>query len=944
MRDIKVVIFISLLLTLVIGRNFIFEEGYVYLFENFEVYRVEEFWKVFYPMWNVNMQFFNFLELPKIYIYFPVTALATVFNSYKLLQIILLLVPFPIAFISSFLLSRYLITSSFKANEFQKFISSLLSAFVFTVNPWFVIASRNLFLRIQYSLLPLLIYLFIRILETKERKYVVYFAVLMALISSYRYTFLVSIIFLAVFLFYFLFSRSLEPIKRIALSYALFFFLAVGKFLPALLYSLHVPLQPVQMFDFSQVNRESMLHIFTTKIFEWRAYGFNAVYGDNTYLFFLLVTAFSFSYLLFKPKRKFHTLLPLLLFTFFILLSSKELNLDFIFFNLPLSDFLGRLLRHARWNVMPIVLSISVMCGFSSFTILEKLKRGWVILPLVFLVASVSAWPMFTGDMNSYWKPANPPEDYVRINKILERGSGHVLWFPGNLRRAVWSKQRGEKETSAPMDHFPIRSSSLPSYALHESYLFDYYNFLSRGPGMSPFEVYQGDLEKIYSPLNVNYLAFHYDGTWTKSERKRNFTNDYIKSIARNLKKKKLYEGKYAALFSVRGSGEFTARKAVGVSSGLKTLEYVINVSEEIPGLIFWDKREVDTEILIGDWRDFLVGKGVVISPKKFSKQFLPKEVWSPAFVSDYEFQYRLKWRGIKWNWDLDFGRGVSFTWGRDNLSLPVPRGRYRVFIRYFKNPRGGKMRIHFSNDFETLTTKDNVTMFTWKDLGLRNLDGKMVLENVRGFNAVNVFVLIREEELKELKKSLDNKTILQVLYPEIMYGKNNTYYQYVNLLHNNYSVLVRGKCSSELANVSENVYKLEVRCKDSSFDSVWLLPKGETPERIFSAPHAEISYEEIDPTLWKVKVNSTENFLLTFAEGYDPLWEARFEGKRTRSLPVYCTINGFIIEKGKKEIEVRFVPQEWFITGITISLITFLACILFLVNGEWKKILRPRE
>ena len=56
---------------------------------------------------------------------------------------------------------------------------------------------------------------------------------------------------------------------------------------------------------------------------------------------------------------------------------------------------------------------------------------------------------------------------------------------------------------------------------------------------------------------------------------------------------------------------------------------------------------------------------------------------------------------------------------------------------------------------------------------------------------------------------------------------------------------------------------------------------------------------------------------MLSFAESYDPLWEARIykNGKlvgKVRSIPVYSVINGFWInETGDLEIVIRYTPQD---------------------------------
>jgi len=58
---------------------------------------------------------------------------------------------------------------------------------------------------------------------------------------------------------------------------------------------------------------------------------------------------------------------------------------------------------------------------------------------------------------------------------------------------------------------------------------------------------------------------------------------------------------------------------------------------------------------------------------------------------------------------------------------------------------------------------------------------------------------------------------------------------------------------------------------------------------------------------------------MLSFAEAYDPLWEARVykDGRKietVKSIPLYSVINGFWInETGNLEIIIRYTPQDWF-------------------------------
>ena len=105
-----------------------------------------------------------------------------------------------------------------------------------------------------------------------------------------------------------------------------------------------------------------------------------------------------------------------------------------------------------------------------------------------------------------------------------------------------------------------------------------------------------------------------------------------------------------------------------------------------------------------------------------------------------------------------------------------------------------------------------------------------------------------------------------------------------------------------------------------------------------------ELNYTKINPTLYKVQVNSTEPFMLSFAESYDPLWEARVykNGKlveKSKPVPLYGVINGFWINTTGENLEIviRYTPQDYFEIGLIISGTTLAACIAYLIY-DWKR------
>lgn len=134
-------------------------------------------------------------------------------------------------------------------------------------------------------------------------------------------------------------------------------------------------------------------------------------------------------------------------------------------------------------------------------------------------------------------------------------------------------------------------------------------------------------------------------------------------------------------------------------------------------------------------------------------------------------------------------------------------------------------------------------------------------------------------------------------------------------------------------------------------FDSIKLTPLKskdislELP-KINETPATVSNYTKINPTLYKVKVDASKPFMLSFAESYDPLWYARVDkinGTKVKSdmvrpVPLYSVINGFWINQtGDLDITIEYEPQKWFYVGAAISITTLIACIGYLVY-DWRK------
>jgi len=103
------------------------------------------------------------------------------------------------------------------------------------------------------------------------------------------------------------------------------------------------------------------------------------------------------------------------------------------------------------------------------------------------------------------------------------------------------------------------------------------------------------------------------------------------------------------------------------------------------------------------------------------------------------------------------------------------------------------------------------------------------------------------------------------------------------------------------------------------------------------------VNYSQVNPTLWKINLISKEPFMLSFAQGYSPLWEATIykDGNKVNTVkptPIYNIINGFWIDDvGNIEVVVRYKLQDWFETGLLVSGISFAAIMIYTFY-DWRK------
>jgi hypothetical protein len=166
-----------------------------------------------------------------------------------------------------------------------------------------------------------------------------------------------------------------------------------------------------------------------------------------------------------------------------------------------------------------------------------------------------------------------------------------------------------------------------------------------------------------------------------------------------------------------------------------------------------------------------LADRKYLAEPFLFADRYDPTKTWSKAGATDPDFGVfhpQIESLGVR-NWQFDYGKGMVITQaaGAQMLS-PVEikeSDNYDVFVRYLNSQKGGVIKISLDNkSFSEIITEDyqrSNNRFEWERIGSAiNLTKGMhavTLENVAGFNAINMISFIPSDEVVRSQERLDS-------------------------------------------------------------------------------------------------------------------------------------------------------------------------------------------
>jgi hypothetical protein len=456
-----------------------------------------------------------------------------------------------------------------------------------------------------------------------------------------------------------------------------------------------------------------------------------------------------------------------------------------------------------KWSFL-IAFGYSFLIGITSYSLLRFFGRlsyyranifitsGFLLLLIGTIV--LYSYPVYRSNMDVKFRPIILPSEFDKLNTYLSTlTTDKVFFIPYPQEETQWNKLNRVGDIYQMHSIKPsIESTGFTGMASMGTT--NYYNYLEK----SIIGNRSKNISDSFLPLGSSYIIFHND-TWDNRERsldpnkalfmRQLYTIDELENV---------HNVGFYRVFRVDGNRDSQQFNIFGHNiaslGGLKaqsSLNEVSSFSSLNSSLLFVDdihtkhaNEMVENSDYImlekspsfGDLFFALVDEKYIIQPFTETNRYEPTKVWSKSGATDPDFGVfhpHLEGLGMQ-NWEFDYGKGLVITQAmgaKIAITTEIQEsGEYDLFLRYLKNQKGGPIRVYFddrvireinSEDYERSSNN-----FVWENLGssLNISKGKhtIMLENVAGFNAVNILAAVHTNEITKLENytySLANRT-----------------------------------------------------------------------------------------------------------------------------------------------------------------------------------------
>lgn len=623
-----------------------------------------------------------------------------------------------------------------------------------------------------------------------------------------------------------------------------------------------------------------------------------------------------------------------------------------------------------------------------------KRPRLQILFTIIFLMSiifvsfpSIIMW-------NNNLKPVQIPGEFEDVQSIVEKdlqqnnGYFRTIWYPIYGGDTTWGAQNtlGFEEKSSKIPTYSYQRNDYRSMSIFNGYIWD---LLGHNQTML--------VSKYLNQYRTKYIIFHDDIIYSNKNRKReakNILNNLLSSPDFELR----YQKRFIYLFENKN---YERREYFDINSDLPimlesfNLQNVIKSADMYRDYFFLDDGytgvlnifNFSRNIIVNDFSNYL-NDLVYYDLSKYDYYFYPgketfhhneKKYWSirngwlikPAFGDFIKGNIDKNFSGYL----FDFGKRITTAVGKNvtiDYEINIKKSGNYVFItRLLENKKGGSIEIKLDEKSYIIDTNKDISRFVWIDVDKIYLEsGKhhLMLKNIKGVNAVNIFGLVPENDYNNTKEkiidSLKNKKIIYIIdngsnVTDINVAKKGGYTlamrgvgKFDFNINENHFILESDSENftySPVINMNEGINKIQISSSNNSLKSIWLYPNiydNKTIDEILYIREKRtklVDFTNIGSNTWNIKVNATGSFMLSLAEAYNSAWEATVykDGQKVdvvEASPLHSFINGFWINDiGNLEIIVRYKNEYWYNIGLLISIIAFICCIGY-ISYDWKR------
>jgi hypothetical protein len=415
-------------------------------------------------------------------------------------------------------------------------------------------------------------------------------------------------------------------------------------------------------------------------------------------------------------------------------------------------------------------LAVSFFASVSLYRLKRKSlgKNIVIILSMVGLIFSWG-WVGLTGNLNGHLTESLLPyphdlsdvSEYLHSEYGISSGdaNGKIFWYPA----------RGELTQLHYLTVPELSTESLPHLKL-PPYQLNYVNHLITKNDTS--------FIPLLEYLGVQYLVIREDYV----DNEEDLSPEPLQELQRRVQNLKtilhenmVFESGRFGVYKLNPTSPVSVSHAI--STGTDDLSKIAGVAVESEYLNNIQMGPfLEDSLIVSDLLPPEPSERTIIIVDPTSEHHLPRKYWSAGAINggyqDRILPY-LNRSGIK-TWQFDYDRGFIFTWAEksdvsgqlveNSISVPFRVGNndaYKVFVRYLESPQGGLINATLEDsNLIQISTLSPDSKFVWRDLGEYTLNQgthTMTFTNERGFNAINVILLIQKDQFEAIKGQIQD-------------------------------------------------------------------------------------------------------------------------------------------------------------------------------------------